>query len=120
MPKTRVAFVLSGGTSLGAYIAGALDELLRALSAAADRYEIDVIVGASAGATTAAIISHGLLYRGGETALHEVWVDQVDIVELLAPDAPKGGPFSVLSNSRLRAIARDTIAWPDLGRRSSR
>jgi predicted acylesterase/phospholipase RssA len=58
--KKRVALVLSGGVSLGSYIAGALDELLRWLEADGD-FEIDVITGASAGATTAALIAHGLL-----------------------------------------------------------
>jgi len=47
MPKKRVALVLSGGVSLGSYIAGALDELLSWLEAGGD-FEIDVITGASA------------------------------------------------------------------------
>jgi predicted acylesterase/phospholipase RssA len=61
MPKTKVALVLSGGSSLGSYIAGALEELLKAFAAAIDKYEIHIMTGASAGATTAAIIAHGLL-----------------------------------------------------------
>lgn len=51
MPNKQVALVLSGGTSLGSYIAGALAELLRALAATED-YEIDIISGGSSGATT--------------------------------------------------------------------
>ena len=54
MAKKQVALVLSGGSSLGSYIAGALDELTRAF-AASDQYEIDIITGASAGATTSAM-----------------------------------------------------------------
>ncbi len=72
MPKTKIALVLSGGTSAGAYIAGALDELMRAFSHT-DKYEIDIITGASAGATTAALLAHGLWYRGGNTRLEHVW-----------------------------------------------
>ena len=111
MTKTRVALVLSGGVSAGAYIAGALDEILRAF-AASDTYEIDVIVGASAGATNAAAIAQGLLYRDGETMLHDMWVKEVDIVELLAPDIKKGDPFSILSAGQIRKMGRDMIDWP--------
>jgi predicted acylesterase/phospholipase RssA len=61
MAKKQVALVLSGGSSLGAYMSGALDELLKGFAAAADAFEIDIITGASAGATTSALIAHGLL-----------------------------------------------------------
>ena len=111
MAKTRVALVLSGGTSAGAYIAGALDELIRAFKGS-EEHEIDVIVGASAGATNAAIIAHGLCFRDGETDLHKVWVEDLDILDLLAPDLGPDDPISVLSPSRLRQVAKDTIAWP--------
>ncbi|HEU5424413.1 MAG TPA: patatin-like phospholipase family protein, partial [Nitrolancea sp.] len=66
MAKTRIAFVLSGGVSGGSYIAGALDEILRALKSS-DQFEVDIISGASAGATNAALIAHRLCYRDGET-----------------------------------------------------
>jgi predicted acylesterase/phospholipase RssA len=115
VPKQKVALVLSGGTSLGAYIAGALDELMQAFSAARDRYEIDIITGASAGATTTALIAHGLLYRGGQTALHDVWVDKLDIVELLDPGVPADEPPTILSNRRLREVAQEQIAWKPAG-----
>src|SRR5687768_2338376 len=113
MPKKRVALVLSGGSSLGSYIAGALDELMRAFADAADTYEIDIITGASAGATTGAFIAHGLSYRGGETSLHNIWVDQVDIVDLLDPDLPEGEPPSVLSSRRLQELAMQELLWKD-------
>jgi predicted acylesterase/phospholipase RssA len=112
MVKTRVAFVLSGGSSAGSYIAGALDELLRAFRAT-DQYEIDIITGASAGSTNAALIAHGLCYRDGETDLHRVWVDGVDIVDLLDRDIDDDDPFSVLSARHLRRLASNTIAWSD-------
>ncbi|MCS6839775.1 MAG: patatin-like phospholipase family protein [Roseiflexus sp.] len=110
MEKKRVALVLSGGVSLGSYIAGALDELLRAL-ALSGAYEIDVITGASAGATTAALIAHGLLYRGGDTALHDVWVKQIDMHDLLDPCISPDEPFSLLSNRRLTDVARHVLSW---------
>ncbi len=120
MEKIRVAFVLSGGSSAGAYIAGALDELLRAFRDS-EQYEIDIITGASAGATTAAVIAHGLCYRNGETDLRRVWVDGVDIVDLLKPEIVGDEPLSILSARQLRRIALDTIDWRtnDSGTRAS-
>ncbi len=111
MSKKRVALVLSGGVSLGSYIAGALDELLRQM-AQSDQYEIDIITGASAGATTAAIIAHALLYRNGDTLLHQIWVNQIDSYDLLDSDIPKGTPFSLLSNLHLQTISRQALTLP--------
>ncbi|MEI8305869.1 MAG: patatin-like phospholipase family protein [Chloroflexales bacterium] len=111
MSKKRVALVLSGGVSLGSYIAGALDELLRQM-AQSDQYEIDIITGASAGATTAAIIAHALLYRNADTLLHQIWVDQIDSYDMLDPDLPTGTPFSLLSNRHLQEISRQALTLP--------
>src|SRR3954466_9737128 len=85
MARRKVAIILSGGGSLGAYIAGALDELLTAFAASPD-FEVDIITGASAGGITGALVAHGLLYRGGANALQEVWLDKMDMVEMLAPE----------------------------------
>jgi predicted acylesterase/phospholipase RssA len=112
MAKKQVALVLSGGSSLGAYMSGALDELLKGFAAAADAFEIDIITGASAGATTSALIAHGLLDRGGQAALHDIWVDSVDMVDLLAPDVPTGVWPSVLNGRRLQELAAQALAWP--------
>ncbi len=111
MPKKKVALVLSGGSSLGSYIAGALDELLRGFASDSENWEIDIITGASAGATTAAIVAQGLLYRNGETALHDVWVDKLDIVDLLRSDIPANEPTSLLDGARLQALAEETLRW---------
>lgn len=116
MAQKRVALVLSGGVSLGSYIAGALDELLRAFEAthddpSGDQYVIDIITGASAGATTAGIIAHGLRYRGGETLLYDTWVRQIDMLDLLRPEVP--GELSLLSSDNLHAVAGQVFAWPD-------
>lgn len=111
MDKKRVALVLSGGVSLGSYIAGALDELLQQMTLDGN-YEIDIITGASAGATTAAIIAHGLLYRGGDTLLHDIWVEQIDMVDLLEPAFPADTQISLLSNRPLRDIAKRALSLP--------
>jgi hypothetical protein len=102
--------VLSGGSSAGAYIAGALEELLWAFQFT-DRYEVDIITGASAGATNAALIAHGLCYRNGATDLADVWVDGVDIVDLLEPEIEADEPFSILSAQQLRLLALRTTDW---------
>jgi predicted acylesterase/phospholipase RssA len=109
----KIALVLSGGSSLGAYIAGALDELLEALRQT-DEFEIDVIVGASAGAVGAAVIAHGLLYRDGVSLLHRVWVDQFDIVDLLDPRPNTDEKqVSLLSDRLLLDIQNEARAWPE-------
>jgi predicted acylesterase/phospholipase RssA len=121
MAKKKVAIVLSGGISLGSYIAGALEELLAAFAHSQD-YEIDIITGASAGATTAAIIAHGLLYRGGQTALEEVWLRKLDMVNLLEPDVPAGEPPTVLSAKSFPEVTRETLRWDnpaDKGQRAT-
>jgi predicted acylesterase/phospholipase RssA len=116
MAKKRVALVLSGGVSLGSYIAGALDELLRRMEAS-NEYEIDVITGASAGATTAAIIAHGLLYRGSATGittlLKKTWVEDIDAYDLLDSTIAPDIPLSVLNNQRLKQIATDALSPPN-------
>ena len=112
MAKKKVALALSGGVSLGSYIAGALDELLLALEADGG-YEIDVITGASAGATTAAILAYWLLFGGPNTRLHDVWVKQADMHRLLDPACPPDQPLTVLSNAWLTEIASRTLAWPE-------
>ncbi len=112
MKKSRVALVLSGGMSLGAYIADDVDELVRAL-ATDEAYEIDIITGASAGATVAAIMAHGLLYRAGESLLHDVWVDRLDMAELLLADNAATERPALLSDQYLRALAQHFIAWDD-------
>jgi predicted acylesterase/phospholipase RssA len=112
MARKKIALVLSGGVSLGSYIAGALDELMAALSSS-EEYEIDIIAGASAGATTAAIIAHGLLYRNGKTALEDVWVKKVDIQELLDRELPDTEPLTLCSSRQLKKVAEETLSWND-------
>jgi predicted acylesterase/phospholipase RssA len=111
MSKKKIALVLSGGVSLGAYIAGALDELMRALSAASDRYEIDIITGASAGATTGALIAHGLLYRNGRPRLHETWVERLDITGLLARPKSTDQHLSLLNGTFIEDVALEALTW---------
>jgi predicted acylesterase/phospholipase RssA len=121
MPKQQIALVLRGGVSLGAYIAGALDELMHALAATND-YVIDIITGASAGATTAAIVARGLLYHQGTMDLHDVWVRSIDIIDLLDPQMPADAAFALLNDRPLHQVAQrivDGIAGTTEGRRAA-
>src|SRR6478609_1532543 len=110
MARKKVAIVLSGGASMGAYIAGAVEEVLTAFGHT-DAYEVDIVAGSSAGGITSALVAHGLLFRGGATALQEVWLDKMDIVDMLDP-APFDEPFSLLNIHPLMREARNLITWP--------
>jgi predicted acylesterase/phospholipase RssA len=110
MAPKKVAIVLSGGASMGAYIAGAVEEVLTAFSHT-DAYEVDIVAGSSAGGITSALVAHGLLFRGGATALQEVWLDKMDIVDMLDP-TPVTEPFSLLNIHPLMREARSLITWP--------
>ena len=126
MAKKQVALVVSGGSSLGAYMAGALDELLSAFNSAAGEYEVDILTGSSAGATTVSVLAHQLLYRGGAAApgaaavneLHEVWVEQADITGLLQPDPPApagaapGPPPALMNGAYLHDLATAILSRP--------
>src|SRR5205814_2023540 len=110
MAKRKVAVVLSGGASFGTYIAGALDELMVAIAHSGE-YEVDIIAGSSAGGITSALLAHGLLYRGGTTAMREVWIEKMDIVGMLAPQL-YDEPFSLLNIHPLLREAQALISWP--------
>lgn len=93
MTPTRLAVVLSGGASLGAYQAGAMAGLLVAVQELRAR-DLDVAVdafgGASAGGLVALLGAH-VLQEGRDpiTVLHDAWVERVDLDLLLGgADAP--------------------------------
>jgi len=108
MAKKQVALVLCGGASLGAYIAGALDEVLLAFRQT-DQFEIDIITGASAGALTGALTAFGLRYQDGQPPLHDCWVKKVDATQLLAPDLAPNEPFSIFNPRRLHEATLEVI-----------
>lgn len=113
-PKKKIALVLSGGVSAGAYIAGALNELICVLNRS-DQYEIDIITGGSAGATTAALVAHGLLYRDGDARLHKTWVEDVDFFKMIEneTESPKDAPeqITLLNGTVIESIAKQAIEW---------
>lgn len=86
---TKIALVLGGGVSLGAYTGGAVSEILRALTAGNRRREsgptrIHVITGTSAGALNAALAARCLaVNRELIPWIKSAWVDGADATHLL-------------------------------------
>lgn len=110
----NVSLILAGAVSLGSFEAGVLDELLWVLDrlnrdrGENDRYRIDSIAGASAGAMTAALVAQAVM-RGFEKRhlLHEAWVEQVDIDRLL-----DGIPSNaLLSKGAIQEIGRGFLPF---------
>lgn len=83
----RLALILSGGASLGTYTAGAVSELLLALSRdRRRRASVHVIAGASAGAVTAALAARALVVNPSLLPwIGRAWVDALDADVLLNP-----------------------------------
>lgn len=111
MRPLRVAVVLSGGASLGAYQAGATAALLVAVQELRD-HDVDVAVdglgGASAGALVAVLGAHALLDgRDPVEVLHEAWVETVDLTLLL------GDPKAPLTFEALRGRVGDVLTRSD-------
>lgn len=122
----KLAIAISGAVSLGSFEAGVMYEVLEAIAKynnpvdpknkpdEANRIEIDVITGASAGGMTAGILAQKLLcdgtsLRGAYTnPLYESWVQEVDIGKLL--DKPREEyKFSLLSSRVVESIGKKYI-----------
>jgi NTE family protein len=112
MPQSRIAFVLSGGGSLGAIQVGMLQALLE------EGIKPDLLVGTSAGAVNAAWIA-GLPHRDGVRDLAGIWcgLRRQDIFPL-SPWAGARGLIGrtnhVISNTGLRALLERHIPYQRL------
>ncbi len=113
----KIAIAISGAVSLGSYEAGTVYELIHAVKQhnqanPDNRIEIDVLSGASAGGMTAAMIAQKLLFDGpaleapNENCLHEIWVNRVDITDLLNPDLGDDPKKSLLSSNHIANNAK--------------
>jgi predicted acylesterase/phospholipase RssA len=124
----RLALVVRGAVSLGSYEAGVLYELLRAIErhnhATVDpeqRVEIDVLVGASAGAMTAAIGAHVLAggterMRGPhDNPFYAVWVKAVDLANLLRLRPADNPAAALLSGEYISELAEREVGKPPIG-----
>lgn len=95
----KISITVAGAVSLGSYESGVVFEILAAIAQhnvwadaqnpPAERFEIDVLTGASAGGMTVAMLAQRLLYDGDSlkdpynNPLYNAWVKTVDIDGLL-------------------------------------
>jgi len=115
----RLAITISGAVSLGAYEAGVLYEILQALKAhntsGPDPITVDVLVGASAGGMTAAIVAQKILYEASTlddpvtNALRLPWVVQADLLSMLRLEKQEPQTHSILSSNLIERIARQSL-----------
>lgn len=102
----RIALVLHGSGSLGAYVAGACTELLLALerNRGDEDIVIDVITGASAGSLIAALAARCLaVNRNLAPWIERCWVEAMDTRNLAGPSSGQG-------RAALEEISRALVA----------
>ena len=108
---TRLALVLGGGSSLGAYSAGAATELYRALreNRKTERLTIDVICGSSTGSINAAILARTLVVNSTLLPwLERLWIEVADAGVLL--DSERTDRSSLLSGPAVSELSHALIA----------
>jgi Patatin-like phospholipase len=117
----KLAITIAGAVSLGSYESGVAFEILDAIAQhnewadknnqPGERFEIDVLTGASAGGMTSAMIAQRLLYDGPSMSepygnpLFNAWVSSVDITGLLARGPREDITHSVLSSNFVIGIS---------------
>lgn len=121
----KLAITISGAVSLGSYEVGVAFEILDAIAQhnhwadannqPDERFEVDVLTGASAGGMSVAIIAQRLLYDGPsltqpyDNPLYKAWVLGVDIEGLLARGEDEDVTHSVLSSDLVVKISRQFL-----------
>jgi predicted acylesterase/phospholipase RssA len=108
----RLALVIPGAVSLGAYEAGVLSALLSLIRRSSGRLQISAVAGASAGSITGLILGHSLVSGAGDTDLQELWIEQADIRKLLKGRRQPGRPRAPLSTELLERWADQALAPP--------
>ena len=104
----KLAITIAGAVSLGSYESGVAFEIISAIAQhnlwadaqdpPTERFEIDVLTGASAGGMTVAILAQRLLFDGNSlnnpynNPLYNAWVKQIDIDGLLPLRTSKPNP----------------------------
>lgn len=108
-PPVRLALVLSGGASLGAYVAGVLSELLETLIRDEGRgATVQVIAGSSSGAVNAALAARALTVNPALLPfLGRLWVEALDARALLDPERPHRA--GLLDDRALHELSRALI-----------
>lgn len=110
---TKIALVLGGGVSLGAYTGGAVSEILKAvtnnnLRSGGSQTRIHVITGTSAGALNAAMAARCLVVNQELLPwIRSAWVDAADAAHLLNPNRPNRSAW--LDDSAIDELTRALI-----------
>lgn len=106
---TKLVLVLGGGASRGAYVAGAVREILLALERnRLGRVSISVIVGTSSGAFNAAVAARGLIVNPNLFPwLERIWVEALDADVLL--NSQRADRTAILDGSALDELSRALI-----------
>ncbi len=101
---TRLALVLPGAVSLGAYEAGAVYELLMVLGLFGEErpFNLDLIIGTSAGALTGALAAFSIARGESPLRLYEAWVHGLSLNSLLQRGPDEHG---VLSGKSVMKVA---------------
>ena len=122
MPQ-KLAIAISGAVSLGSYESGVIYEIVEAIAqhnessktTDAQKIEIDVITGASAGAMTACILAQKLLFEADnlrdpyDNHLFRPWVKDVDLRKLIKFQPEDDPNMSILSSSLVEKIGNDYL-----------
>jgi predicted acylesterase/phospholipase RssA len=120
----QIALTSAGAISAGAYTAGVMDFLLKALSdwykakannenVPTHNVKIKALSGASAGGMCTALSAVSFC-AGNTEKFKQSWVDKIDILELLDDkdlNKDKNAIVSLLNCNVLEEIAKDAIKW---------
>lgn len=107
--KKKVALVFSGAVSLGSFEAGVAYEIVSYIQQQDDpEFEVDVVVGSSAGALTGALTAMCLVYGLDPILIEEAWL-AVKLDDLLRL---KENDRSILSSSRVEELIARHIGQP--------
>jgi hypothetical protein len=106
--RTRLALMLPGAVSLGAYEGGALAAILTAAQHAGGELVIDAIGSASAGSITA-LVAIKAIFDGSDPVqlMRKVWVELPSIENLKTHD-----PIAPLTMHQLEVAADEILAGP--------
>lgn len=107
--RKKIALVFSGAVSLGSFEAGVAYELVNYIQRHDNpEFEVDVIVGSSAGALTGALMAIALVYGIDPVIIEEAWlsVKLDDLLRLEKSDK------SILSSSRVEKLIARHISKP--------
>lgn len=116
----KLAIAISGAVSLGSFESGVMYEIIEAIAqhnlhpntTEDQKIFIDVIVGASAGAMTAAIVAQKLLFEADklrkplQNDIYRAWVEDADIQTLLQSTEEDNPDMAILSSGFVQQVGK--------------